>query len=123
MASKRWACVVAVAVLFAGVTNAHAHVHLCFDGSEPPASVHLVDASNHLDDHFKHDGDHDDLDLDVPNQALAKSVKYDLLALPPLSGWVHAVDAQRTYASIRQVEIAPWPPPLYSRPQLRAPPL
>src|SRR5690606_5396379 len=30
----------AAALLYAGLTNAHAHVHLCLDGSEPPATLH-----------------------------------------------------------------------------------
>ncbi len=84
MRSKPWTWLAAVAVLFAGLTNAHSHVHYCFDGQEPPASVHLVDGPEH--DHElpgHHDGaeEHDDLDVDVPNQALAKAVKYDLPAI------------------------------------------
>jgi hypothetical protein len=128
MATKRWAWLTACALLFGGLTNVHAHVHYCFDGREPPAAVHLTDGLDHHHDDgigggdHKDDGDHDDLDLDVPNQALAKSVKYDLHALEPLVGWAPAIDLQRTYASIPQVEIAPWPPPAYLKPQLRAPP-
>jgi hypothetical protein len=83
MLSKRWSWLAAVAVLVAGVTNAHSHVHYCFDGSEPPAAVHLADAIDH---HHAVPGDageaplgdgieHDDLDLDLPNQAIAKAVK------------------------------------------------
>ena len=62
-------------MLFAGLTNAHGHVHYCFDGQEPPAAVHLVDSTDHDHEVPGHsDGDeHDDLDVDVPNQALAKA--------------------------------------------------
>ena len=83
MVSKRWTWLAALAVLFAGLTNAHSHVHYCFDGQEPPASVHLVDGTDHDHELPGHsDGaEHDDLDLDVPNQALAKAVKYDLPAI------------------------------------------
>ena len=77
MVSKRWTWLAALAVLFAGLTNAHSHVHYCFDGQEPPASVHLVDGTDHDHEMPGHsDGaEHDDLDLDVPNQALAKAVQ------------------------------------------------
>ena len=44
MTSKRWAWIAAAAVLFAGLTNAHAHVHFCFDGQEPPTAIHLADS-------------------------------------------------------------------------------
>jgi hypothetical protein len=138
MGTKRWAWLTAFSLLFAGLTNAHAHVHYCFDGQEPPASVHIVDALDHhhavghLDEHAldheladqEHgaDGDHDDLDLDLPNQALAKSVKHDLATIAPLVVWTPAHDTARSYSTVRHVAVPPRPPPLYSRPLLRGPP-
>ena len=83
MVSKRWTWLAGLAVLFAGLTNAHGHVHYCFDGQEPPAAVHLVDSTDHDHELPGHDDgtEHDDLDLDLPNQALAKAVKHDLPAI------------------------------------------
>ncbi|MBC7982261.1 MAG: hypothetical protein H7Y02_00245, partial [Candidatus Obscuribacterales bacterium] len=59
-----------------------AHVHFCFDGSEPPASLHLDGDGglHHLDDH--HDGSsahdavagvqHSDLDVNLVTDVLLK---------------------------------------------------
>ena len=76
MASKQWTWVTAAALLFAGLTNAHAHVHYCFDGRAPAATVYYVDAHEHAHDfsvaahheaeaddahHGDDSADHDDL--------------------------------------------------------------
>jgi hypothetical protein len=111
-------------VLFAGLTNAHSHVHYCFDGQEPPASVHLVDGSDHDHDVRGHDTDgtdHDDLDLDVPNQAPAKAVKHDLPAITPHVFMV-AFESSPRGALADSVDTPPAPNPRYAHPQLRAPP-
>jgi hypothetical protein len=121
MVSKRWTWLAALAVLFAGLTNAHSHVHYCFDGQEPPASVHLVDATDHdheLPGHSDGTG-HDDLDLDVPNQALAKAVKYDLPAITP-HVWTVPRESLPSSALVDTVDVPP--DPRYAHPQLRAPP-
>ena len=123
MSAKRWPSVLtAFAVLFAGLTNAHAHVHLCLDGQEPPASVHLVHGSNHLHDHFAQTGDHDDFNLDVPNHALAKTFTYDLPAIVPLAGWALSLCSPTTAAPVAESDLDPHPTPLFWRPPLRAPP-
>jgi len=123
MVSKRWTWLTALAVLFAGLTNAHSHVHYCFDGQEPPASVHLVDGTDHDHELPGHsDGaDHDDLDLDVPNQALAKAVKYDLPAIHVLV-WTMPSESLPSSALAESVDVPPAPDPRYTHPQLRAPP-
>jgi hypothetical protein len=124
MVSKRWTWLAALAVLFAGLTNAHSHVHYCFDGQEPPASVHLVDGSDHDHDVRGHDTDgteHDDLDLDVPNQALAKAVKHDLPAITP-HVYMVAFESSPRGALADSVDTPPAPNPRYAHPQLRAPP-
>jgi hypothetical protein len=124
MVSKRWTWFAALAVLFAGLTNAHSHIHYCFDGQEPPASVHLVDSTDH--DHevpglHTDDAEHDDLDLDVPNQALAKAVKHDLPAITP-QVFTMAFVASPRGALAESVDTPPTPNPRYAHPQLRAPP-
>lgn len=123
MVSKRWTWLAASAVLFAGLTNAHSHIHYCFDGQEPPAAVHLVDSTDHDHEVPGHaDGtEHDDLDLDVPNQALAKAVKHDLPAITA-QVWTmpFAVVGGSTLAE--HVDSPPAPDPRYARPQPRAPP-
>jgi hypothetical protein len=125
MVAKRWTWLAAAAMLFAGLTNAHSHVHYCFDGQEPPAAVHLADSADHPHELPGHDGDgdgeHDDLDLDVPNQALAKAYKHDLLAIASHGspGPIQALPSARLADVTNH---PPAPNPRYAHPQLRAPP-
>lgn len=134
MVSKRWTWLAALGLLFAGLTNAHSHVHYCFDGQEPPAAVHLSDSTDHHhelprdhDDSAEHhdsehgDSEHDDLDLDVPNQALAKVVKHDLPAIDALA-WTMPVESLPSGALAASVDTPPHPNPRYALPRLRAPP-
>jgi len=130
MVSKRWTWFAALAVLFAGVTNAHSHVHYCFDGQEPPAAVHIVDVADHHHDTPGHsheapghsdDADHDDLDVDLPNQALAKAVKYDLPSID-VAVWTMPLDSLPGGALVDTVDTPPAPNPRYAIPPLRAPP-
>ncbi len=52
------------------------HGHLCFDGQEPPVTVHM----ELLDDHPEHDENdrHVDADLDMNQLLIVKFVKIDL---------------------------------------------
>ena len=123
MVSKRWTWLAGLAVLFAGLTNAHGHVHYCFDGQEPPAAVHLADSTDHDHELPGHDGgtEHDDLDLDLPNQALAKAVKHDLPAIVAVA-WGTSVDSLPGGALAESIDTPAAPNPRYALPQLRAPP-
>jgi hypothetical protein len=74
-------CVVVVAMRLTG-----AHLHLCFDGSEPPAAVHFDhDAGlHHLDDEHEamHTDAHSDTDLNLIADALVKKTAgFELLDL------------------------------------------
>jgi hypothetical protein len=133
MVSKPWALLTAIAVLFAGLSNAHAHVHYCFDGQEPPAAVHFTDGTDHSherrgdghhEDHAAHDthDEHDDLDLDLPNQALAKAAKHDMPALAPTLCWAAVIARMPGTALTRQTDVPPAPHPRYTHPPLRGPP-
>jgi len=124
MGSKRWTWLAGFAVLFAAFTNAHSHVHYCFDGQESPAAMHLADSTDHdheLPGHDEDGAEHDDLDLDVPNKALAKAVKHDLPAMPVLA-WTMTLDALPGGTLADTVDSSPHPNPRYALPQLRAPP-
>jgi hypothetical protein len=134
MSSKRWpSMLAALAVLFSGLTNAHAHVHLCFDGQDAPASVHLADGNHHSHHsqhshgshgHSGHAQDHDDLDVDVPSPALAKTVKYDdLAAIVTFTAWAASFGAPKCVAPTSDSGITAPPHPPFSRPPLRGPPL
>jgi hypothetical protein len=108
-------------VLFAGISNAHAHLHLCFDGQEPPAAVHLADGDAHEHRH-ETDGTHDDVDVDIAGQVIAKSFKHDLAILPPVMLVGIGAVPTRSYAPPSRTAPRPPPPPLYYRPPLRGPP-
>src|SRR5262245_23407994 len=51
-----------VAALFLRVAGVH--LHLCYDGQEPPASLHVVDAGLH-DDHDTGPAEHRDIDVQL----------------------------------------------------------
>lgn len=90
-----WAVVLAVLTVRASDT----HLHLCFDGQEPPTTVHFADASVHHDE--AHGGEnHADKDLDPfvglllkhgatdSDLALPTCVLAAVLLLPPVSNTV-----------------------------------
>lgn len=97
------------------------HGHFCFDGQEPPVSVHV-----HLDGHTAHDHypdeEHTDADVDLLQLVIAKLSKIDLglvllavlslLLTPRLPRPVFVRYLTRLFHSIP-----------YARPLLRAPPL
>jgi hypothetical protein len=122
MSRNRWPITLAaLAVLFAGLTNAHAHVHLCFDGREPPASIHGAHDGNVHHEH-EQKGDHDDLDIDLDEQALAKAFKLELPAITAPAIHVFAATEPSTSVSIADPGDRPSTDPPFSRPYLRAPP-
>ena len=126
MTSKRWtltaaAWITGLAVLVAGVTNAHAHVHLCFDGQEAPAAIHLDDDTGHLLEHAA-GSQHDDVDVDLQGQALAKSVKHDLTAIDAPVVWTLSFDRQAVTPQHASADTPRRPPAPYLTPPLRAPP-
>lgn len=123
MVSKRWTWLAAFALLFAGLTNAHSHVHYCFDGQEAPAAVHLADGTDH--DHelpgHSDDAEHEDLDLDVPNEALAKACKHDLPAFA-VQVWTLSFEPRLADSLAERPDLRTASHLRYALPQLRAPP-
>ena len=64
-----WIALISLAVMAMPVSGAH--LHLCFDGGEPPATFHAVeDGSAH--DAPALNGTHDDKDVSLEGVALAK---------------------------------------------------
>lgn len=68
-------CVVLLAVRIGG-----AHLHLCFDGMEPPLAVHAGEQIGH-DDH--HGPQHSDADLNLLDSGIAKTF-VQVLSAPAL---------------------------------------
>lgn len=109
-----------VALLFARLGGAH--VHLCLDGSEPPASLHVTDSGHHAD---HHDGQaHDDRDVWLVGDALTKSGKWSLdLPLLLAALWLVAVLFARLRITATDPPRRAASPPRFCRPLLRGPPL
>lgn len=96
-------------------------MHLCFDGGEPPASLHFTDAGHH-DDHHANDA-HDDVDVALMDEAAGKAGK--CLDLPLLLAAICLLSSllwlpQQPPFGSRAVSVASDPPRL--RPPLRGPP-
>ena len=110
-----------VALAFWLLSNwAGAHGHFCFDGQEPPVSVHMDVMGGHLEHHG--DEVHQDADIELTQSALAKLSKIDLglillaalaLALLILPTPVFTSAYRAFYPRVF----------LYWRPLLRAPPV
>lgn len=99
---------------------AGAHGHFCFDGQEPPVSMHMDVMGGHLEHHGEEV--HQDADVDLVQSALAKLSKIDLglvllaalaLALLILPTPIFTSAYRAFYPHVS----------LHWRPLLRAPPL
>jgi hypothetical protein len=71
---KTFAAVALILWLLASWSGAHGH--LCFDGQEPPLSLHMDMLSEHTEHHA--DEKHTDADVSPGQLALAKLLKLDL---------------------------------------------
>lgn len=69
-------------VLLLGVRAEGAHLHLCFDGSEPPVSFHAFDVGLHHDEP-EASTPHQDADVDVAGEIVARLLTPDL-DFPPV---------------------------------------
>jgi hypothetical protein len=132
-ASRRWIIAVFVfAFVVARVTGAH--LHLCLDGTEPLAQLHVSDTAeidhhpheHHVDHHDDEDlgQSHDDVDVDALGNVVGKVVKLDS-SLNAMLAWVFAFGVllpARQPAPVYQAA-PPKPPPRFLRPVLRGPPV
>jgi hypothetical protein len=64
-----WIALISLAVMAMPVSGAH--LHLCFDGGEPPATFHPLEDGSAHDDAADH-GTHNDKDVSLRGAALAK---------------------------------------------------
>ena len=96
-----------------------AHGHLCFDGQEPPMTVHM----DMLGDHPEHGSKekHIDADVDLSQLALAKLIKIDLPLLTAIA-LLFAVLFEKTLVSIVLYSRIFSSYSIGLRPPLRAPP-
>jgi hypothetical protein len=103
---------------------AGAHLHLCFDGLEPPVALHhLADGGNHLDHHSPQQ-QHADADVDF-DTLLRRATEngHHAPAVAPTAAQASMPVASTTLArrvmAPSIVRAAPW----FLQPPLRAPPV
>lgn len=101
------------------VSGSGVYGHFCFDGQEPPVSMHLNVMGGHADSHAEES--HVDMDVDLAKWLVAKLVKIDLSMLALLAlVVVLLVNPQRAFFSFYS---ALYPRRISGiRPPLRAPP-
>lgn len=121
---QRWLVVMLCIVLLSARVGG-AHLHLCFDGLEPPVSMHLADES--LDHHAPSSTViHHDEDISLVADAIAKSAKPKIDIAPMLLAalLVLLLVVRQTRAPfIRRRAIRTAVAPAYLLPPLRGPPL
>lgn len=99
------------------------HLHLCFDGHEPPASFHLFDEEPH---HEKSGigSSHQDADIGLLVDMILKSLRWDsnlpLFLLAAVLLWPLLLRPQTFRPALS--EPAPSPSVVFLRPPLRGPP-
>ena len=75
VSSKTWLLTLAcIALLLMRIGGAH--LHLCFDGSEPASSLHFSDAGHHADHHGSQQ--HDDRDVSLVGDTIVKLGKLNV---------------------------------------------
>lgn len=122
--AQRWLIAMLCIVLLSARVGG-AHLHLCFDGLEPPVSMHLADEP--LDHHGpSFTITHHDEDISLVADAIAKSAKpkFDIppMLLAALLLLLLVVRKIRT-PSIRRRTLQIAAAPTYLLPPLRGPPL
>lgn len=95
------------------------HGHFCFDGQEPPVSLHV----DMLDGHTVHSQSeaHQDVDIEQSQSVLVKTFKLDLF-LPVLLTLVIVLQARGTTFIIQSITSTRIRHSVGVRPPLRAPP-
>jgi hypothetical protein len=101
------------------------HLHLCFDGSEPPLSYHVADSGIHHADEHGAGETHSDRDMPVAGDVVAKKSTHghDAALL-----WLVSALLLFLLAPARQIRPAATDPPRlrspvsWLRPPLRGPP-
>jgi len=101
------------------------HLHLCFDGSEPPLSYHLADSGIHHQDEHAAEEPHTDRDVGVADDVLVKKPAYsgDIPFLVfVLTLLLFMIAARRGPGRPNESPARPPRPHPWLRPPLRGPP-
>lgn len=98
-----------------------AHLHLCFDGQEPAASLHLIDDGMHHSGGL--DKPHHDAEVDVDTQGLPKLAKSAIFSAAFLVAWLFVSPAPLVHVQRARARRTPrHRPRLFLRPLTRGPP-
>lgn len=112
-----------LAALLVLARTADAHVHYCFDGKEPPVSVHFADNESHPCETRVGSGHSGDQDVQIASDAVVKKAAADDAWLPAM----HRVGVEfipqpflEPVLGCSQLRMAG--PAFFLRPPLRGPP-
>lgn len=115
-------CVFAWMLVILRVADAHAH--LCFDGKEPPATIHVADLGSHpceTDPVTDHSGDKD---IQPAAEVLLKKASFDEFWLPSVAIPAAAIVLQSyDEVALPGSQLAHAGPVVFFRPPLRGPPV
>jgi hypothetical protein len=112
-----WFWLVILAVLITRLAGIH--LHFCFDGQEPQATMHASDGSIHNDAHHA-DSEHTDQDIDYLDALLAKLSERSL-SLPLLFAAALLLLPPCTVSLRGRLSAASDPRPHLAAPRLRPP--
>ena len=114
-----WILFVSIALLATRIAGSH--LHLCFDGSEPPISFHSLDLSDH---HGEEEIEHNDQDVSLPNATIAKIVTtfLDAFIVAALAIFIVPLMTASFLPRNRTAGFFPRLLLLFLRPPLRGPP-
>lgn len=105
------------------VRTADAHAHFCFDGQEPPTSVHLGDGGLHPCESKSNSGHSGDKDVQLASDVVLKKAAADDVWLPPAVSFEIAFIPQSYSAPVLQdSQIVGLRNVLFFVPPLRGPP-
>lgn len=111
------------ALMLVIMRTADAHAHLCQDGREPPASIHLADGGSHAceaEDSKKHAGDED---VSLTHDVVLKKSSIDDAWFPFAFVFVLQLSSAPTEEPVvSAAEPVPVAAPRFLRPPLRGPP-
>jgi len=112
------------ATMFLIVRTADAHAHLCFDGKEPPASVHVADGEVHPCESGSSSGHSGDKDIRLTPDVFLKKASADDVRSSCSVRFEATFVAEQLGEPIRAIaQIDGAPTPRFFRPPLRGPPV
>ena len=112
------------AMMFVMLRTADAHAHFCFDGKEPPTSIHMADGDTHPCETDPSKGHTGDKDVQLSPDVVAKKPVPSDAWLPYAIAFVCQFTCQsHDEPSVGPAQTGAVRPPLFHVPPLRGPPV